>query len=111
MDTDTQLQRKTRELHSLGNQVQRYWKKLAQEAIKIAQDRGINSTVIDVSKIEHTVFLDPQNNAILYRDGESIDADALLELAKPYFPSLFRRYISGKERYETGIRELEHLTK
>ena len=103
------MQRKTRELSSLGNRVRRYWKKLLTEAIRIAKVRRVRSVIVDLENINSEIFISP-NEIPLYRDGEAIDADLFLRLAQPKYPSLYRKYVQGKEKYERGLSELERMS-
>lgn len=104
------IHRKTMELHSLRNRIKRYWKKLATESIKIAKEKGIESEIIDLGNLNETIFLPVGSKTIpIYKDGEAIDEDILLKLAKPKFPVLYRKYYEGKEKFGKGYDELKEL--
>ena len=102
----TEIQNKTRELTSLRNKLRRYWKKLLEEAVKVAQTEGRQSEIVDLEHISSRVFLDSSTTIPLYKDGEDIDVDILLKLAQPGNPALYRKYIQGKNRYEKEINDL-----
>jgi len=107
---DLTIYRKTRELCNLRNRVQRYWKRLATESIKIAKEKGIESEIIDLDNLNETVFLPFGSKTIpLYQNGDVINEDILLKLAKPKFPALYRKCHEGKEKYGKGLDELNKL--
>jgi len=102
--------RKTAELNTLRNRLRRYWNKLAVEAITVAKAQGIVSEVVHMNDLPDEVLVPEASSTIpLYVEGEGVNADILLKLASSRFPSLFRKYIHGKNRYEKGLEDLQHL--
>ena len=102
--------RKTAELNTLRNRLRRYWHRLAFEAITIAKAEGIISEVVHMNDLpDHVLAPEASSRIPLYVEGEGVNADILLKLASSKFPSLFRKYIHGKDRYEKGLEDLQNL--
>lgn len=102
MNQEEQLTRKAMELYKLENRLHRYWKRLVKVSIEVAQERGIKARFVEFGD----VVIDDRKIHI-YTDGENVDENKLLELAKDKSPSLYRRYQTGKRRCEQIARELE----
>ena len=102
MNQEEQLTRRSLELYTLRNRLHRYWKKLVAVSIGVAKERGIKSRFIEFGDI-----VEDDQKIHIHTDGENVDVSELLKLAQDRVPSLYRRYQTGRHRYEQGIRELE----
>ncbi len=91
------------EYHTLQNRLNRYWKKLSIEAIKIAKERGLKTVA------EETLSGDPRDITIILEGDDILNDSELLDLAKEKFPSLHRRYLEGNKKYMVLKLELETI--
>lgn len=106
-----EISRKTRELYTLRKKIHIYWKKLIAISFKVAKEKGIETIVIGdyEDQIDNTLT-NPQAVQV-YRNGELVNANELIELSKDINPSLYRKYHGNLKEYNLGILELEKLVK
>ncbi|MEM4230442.1 MAG: hypothetical protein QXF25_01010 [Candidatus Pacearchaeota archaeon] len=100
--------RNLNEYGKLINRLRRYWKKLVKEGLKIAKNEGRTINIREEPYITQPNSIDifVENRGT---DKEFLYDDNLLKLAKPYFPSLYRRYNQGIKRLEELKRDLHEL--
>ena len=89
-EKDFQLLRRTRELYSLKNKLERYQKRLLLEGFKFIKEYELHVNIYEVS------------------DGY-IDTTRIIELAQIKLPSLYRRYKSLEKKYFDRLNNLEIL--
>jgi len=108
---------------TLKGRLRRYWKKLAKEGALEAKRRHLAIVVMSTGRNPEVFVTDEQEASqqgaavIIERDSEdpdSIQDGMLLALARPQYPSLYRRFYQGWERWailrdrmEELLRELE----
>ena len=98
-ELETEAYKRLSEIRTLKHRVKRYWTRLTKEALKVAKHQGLEMRIAQGP----TVY-DPSEVIVFYNCGNLRD-DNLLKLAKPSYPSLYRRYKEGLERYA----ELRHI--
>lgn len=89
----TRIEHQIAEFKTLTNRLNRYWRFLVNEGIKIAKEEGLEAKVVSTN-----IYL-ANAGIILKRDGQNVDASELIALTKSRHPSLFRRYNEGVERH------------
>jgi hypothetical protein len=99
--------RKTRELYTMQNRLHRYWKRLVAESFLAAREKGLD---IFVNDMPDTALTGGYNAIYIYEKGEYVNADELIELSKSRTPSLYRKYMQGKEKYSSSVKNhLENI--
>lgn len=105
-----EISRKTRELYTLRNRVHRYWKRLVEISSKIAKEKGIEVIMTETLEGQiNSVLTNPQAVQV-YKNGELVNANELIELSKTTAPSLYRKYHESLKTYNLKISELEKIT-
>ena len=95
--------RKLSEIRKLKHRLKRYWTKLTKESLKAAKDQGLELRVA-----QGPVIFKP-NELIVFDYRDNFNDNNLLRLARPSYPSLYRKYQEGLERYEELRHKLEEL--
>jgi len=90
--------RKVSEFWTLRNRLRRYWKVLTRKALEIAKERGLVLMIAGAPE-DSTMPMDPDVDIVIPSKGESVECSELLKLAKDKLPVLYRKYVSGKSRY------------
>lgn len=101
--------RKTREIGILENRIKRYWKKLLKISIQVAKEKGIKTIVIENYEDQIDNVLENPEAIQVYKNGEEVNADGLIELSKSISPSLYRRYYKDLRNYKTLSLELKSM--
>jgi hypothetical protein len=84
---EREIRNKLMEYRALTGQLRRYWRRLAQESLRIAKEKGL---VVRIGGEERLIE----------------DCNELFKLAKDKFPSLYRRYNSKMSKHEQLERAL-----
>lgn len=83
------------------NKLDRFWRRLSVEAVKIAKERGIDILASNEpadGKVEGRIYL--------FHNGE-YDDSSLVGLAKSEMPALYRRYQDGLQKHKESLWCLE----
>ena len=100
----TNLKHKTEELYRLKHRIKRYKRRLIKEGFRKSRERGLDVVLYDF--LPHEKIND--STVLVHRDHESnMDINQLIEIAKDSLPSLYRRYHSLMQMYETKCSQLE----
>jgi len=104
--------KKIKEIEKLRNRAHRYWIRLLIESMTIAKEKGIAAELIDLNCPHVSVMYEEGSEIIpIYENGEEVNTDILLKLAKEKYPSLHRKFYRTKDRFEKAWDELELLVK
>lgn len=77
----------------LSNKLNRYWTKLVKTGLSVS-----SSQCVEVRVVDSDIHLASDVTVRLH--DEDLDASNLIELARPLFPSLHRRYQEGMKKHD-----------
>ncbi|HLC87303.1 MAG TPA: hypothetical protein VJH65_03460 [Candidatus Nanoarchaeia archaeon] len=99
---------KISEFNKLTNRLRRYLRKLEEESLLIAKEKGLELITIDES-LEYPI-IKGENQIFIYNFRDELKTDELIALSRDKFPSLYRRYNKYYKKRRKIDLELNKLT-
>lgn len=102
-ELETEAYRNLNEIRTLRNRLKRYWVKLTKESLKVAKREGLELRLVQGPVIHNA------SEIAVFDNPNGLNDTNLLKLARTSYPSLYRRYQEGLERYTELRQKLEEL--
>ena len=101
--TYDEITKKISEFRKLTGRLNRYWRFLVKESLTEAQRRGLEVGVFEEGQL-YRVY-----DTTIIKKGQETDVSDLINLAKPYYSSLNRRYNEGLNKHNLLRSQLEKI--
>jgi len=89
------------------NRIKKYRKRLLKEALSYAKQ---NNILLKILPCDSKIPKD-KNVVNLYQVKENVCVEDLLELVKPFYPSLYRKYVNAQEAYQKEKNKMKNTFK